>query len=55
MQRLQSKQEELTEEEEMKQQQRVAIMKDLRKQIRSNGSMDAKNPLVCRGAACERL
>ena len=43
LQRLQSKQEELTEEEEMKQQQRVAIMKDLIKKTRSEGSMDAKN------------
>ena len=42
--RLQSKQEELTEEEEMKQQQRMAIMKDLIKKIRSKGRMDAKNP-----------
>ena len=38
-----SKHEELTEEEEMKQQQRMAIMIDLRKKIRSKGSMDAKN------------
>ena len=43
MQRLQSKQEDLTEEEEMKQQQRMAIMKDLKKKIGSKGSMDAKN------------
>ena len=43
MQRLQSKQEELTEEEEMKQQQRMAVMKDLIKKIRSKGRMDAKN------------
>ena len=43
LQRLQSKQEELTEEEEMKQQQRKAIMKDVIKKIRSKGSMDAKN------------
>ena len=43
LQRLQSKQEELTEEEEMKQQQRMAIMNDLIKKVRSKGSMDAKN------------
>ena len=43
LQRLQSKQEELIEEEEMKQQQRMAIMKDLIQKIRSKGSMDAKN------------
>ena len=43
LQRLQSKQEEPTEEEEMKQQQRTAVMKDLIKTIRSKGSMDAKN------------
>ena len=43
LQRLQSKQEESTEEEEMKQQQNMMIMKDLIKQIRSEGSMDAKN------------
>ena len=39
MQRLQSKQEELTEEEDMKQQQRI----DLIWKIRSKGSMDAQN------------
>ena len=38
-----SKQEESTVEEEMKQQQRIAIMKDLMKKIRSEGTMDAKN------------
>ena len=43
LQRLQSNQEELTEEEEMKQQQRMAIMKDLIKKNRSKGRMDAKN------------
>ena len=42
LQRLQSKQEESTEEEEMKQQ-RMAIRKDLTKKIRSKGRMDAKN------------
>ena len=41
MQRLQIKQEESTEEEEMKQ--RLVIMKDLTKKIRSKGKMDAKN------------
>ena len=43
LQRLQSKQEKLTEEEEMKQQQSMAFMKDLMKKIRSNGRMDARN------------
>ena len=43
MQRLHSKQEELTEEEEMKQQQRMVIMKDLIRKIRSKGRMDAQN------------
>ena len=43
LQRLQSEQEEPTEEEEMKQQQRMAIMKDLIKKIRTKGSVDAKN------------
>ena len=43
LQRLQSKHEELTEEEEMKQQQRMAIMKELIKKSRSTGRMDAKN------------
>ena len=43
LQRLQIMQEELTEEEEMKPQQRITIMKDLIKIIRSKGSMDAKN------------
>ena len=43
MQRLQSKQEESTEEEEVKQQQRVAIVEGLTKKIRSRGRMDAKN------------
>ena len=38
---LQSKQE-VTEDEEMKQQ-RMAIMKDLIKKIRSNGSVDVQN------------
>ena len=36
-------QEELTEEEEMKQQQRMVIMKDLIKKIRSRVRMDAEN------------
>ena len=42
LQRLQSKPEELTEEEEMKQQ-RMMIMKDLMKKTRSKGRMDAEN------------
>ena len=40
--RLQSKQEESTEEQEMEQQQKMAIMKGLMKKIRSKGRMDAK-------------
>ena len=43
LQRRQSKQDELTEEEEMKQQQRMAIMKNLIKTIRSKGRMDVQN------------
>ena len=43
LQRLESKQEELEEGEEMKQQQRMRIMKDLTKKIRSKGRMDAEN------------
>ena len=43
LRRLQIKQEESTEEEEMTQQQRMAIMKDLIKKITSKGRMDAKN------------
>ena len=43
LQRLQSKQEESTEDEEMMQQQRMAVMKDLLKNIRSEGRMDVKN------------
>ena len=43
MQLQQSKQGELTEEEEMKQQQRMVIMKDLIRKIRSKGRMYAKN------------
>ena len=35
--------EDLTEGEEMKQQQRMVIMKDLKKKIRSKGRMDAKS------------
>ena len=37
LQRLQSKQEDLAEEEEMKQQQRMKIMQDLTEKIRSKG------------------
>ena len=55
MQRLQSKQEELTDEEEMKQQQRMAIVKDLTKKIK--GSMDAqkKKTLVGLGVAWRQI
>ena len=55
LQRLQSKQEELTEEEEMKQQQRMAIVKDLLKTIGSKRKHGCRKPLVGRGAACKRL
>ena len=50
-----AKQEESTVEEEMKQQQRMAIMKDLIKKNRSKGSTDATKSLVGRGVACDRL
>ena len=43
VQRLHCKQEESTEEDEMKQQQRMMIMKDLTRIIRSNGRMDAES------------
>ena len=43
LQRQQSKQEELTEEEETKHQQRMVIMKDLVRKTRSKGRVDAKN------------
>ena len=43
LQRLRSRQEDLTEGEEMKQQQRMMIMKDVTKRIRSKGRMDAEN------------
>ena len=43
LQRLQSRQDESAEEEEMKQQKRINFMKDLTKKIRSKGRMDAKN------------
>ena len=43
LQRQQSKQDQLTEGEEMKQQQRMNIMKDLTKKIRSKGRMDAES------------
>ena len=42
-QRLPSKQAESTEEEEMKQQQRMKIMKDLTRKIRSKGRMDGES------------
>ena len=45
LQRLQRKQEESTGEEEMKLQQRMMIMKDLTKNIRSKERMNAKNRL----------
>ena len=43
VQRLQSKQDESTEEEEMKQQQRMATVEDQIKKIRSKGRVDAEN------------
>ena len=43
LQRLQSKQEDPVEEEEMNQQQRIKIMEDLTKKIRSKGRMDAES------------
>ena len=43
LQRLQNKQEESTEGEEMKQQQRMKIMKDVIMKIRLKGRMDAEN------------
>ena len=43
LQRLQSKDDESAEEEEMKQQKRMKITKDLTWKIRSKGWMDAKN------------
>ena len=43
LQRLQGKQDELTEGEEMKQQQRMKITKGLTNKIRSRGRMDAEN------------
>ena len=43
LQRLQNKQEESAEEGEMKQQQRMKIVKDSRKKIRSKGRMDAES------------
>ena len=43
MQRLQSKREELAGEEEMKQQQKMKIMKNLTKKIRPKGRMDAES------------
>ena len=46
LQRLQSKQEESTEEEEMKQRQRMAIMKDLIWKIKSKGRMGRPKQMV---------
>ena len=43
LQRLQGKQEEPTEGEEMKQQQRMQIIQDLTRKIRSKGRMDAES------------
>ena len=43
LQRLQRRQEESAEEEEMTQQIKMKIMKDVTKKIRSKGRMDAKN------------
>ena len=43
LQRLQSKQEDSTEEEEMKRQQRMKVMKDMTRIIRSKESTDAEN------------
>ena len=57
MQRLQSKQEESTEAEEMKQQQRMAIMEDLIRKIRSKERMDAQSRwrvAEILAAACEK-
>ena len=42
LQHLQSKQEESTEEQEIKQQQRMVIMKDMIRKIRPKGRMDAQ-------------
>ena len=53
--RLQCDQEESTEEHEMKQQQRMAIMKDLIKKIRSKRKHGCQEPLVGLGVACEGL
>ena len=43
MQRQQRKQEELTEEEEMKHQEKLMILKDLMRKVRSKGRMDAES------------
>ena len=43
MQRLQSKHEDSIEEEEMKRHQRMKVMKDMTRKIRSKGRMDALN------------
>ena len=43
LQRLQSMHEDSTEKEEMRRQQRMKVMKDMTKKIRSKGRMDAEN------------
>ena len=43
LQRLQSKQEDLTEGEKIKRQERMKTMKDMTKKIRSKGRMDAES------------
>ena len=55
LQRLQSKQEELTEEEEMKQPQRMAIIERSDKENQIKRKHGCPKPLVGRGAACEGL
>ena len=55
LQRLQSKHEELTEEEVMTQQQRMAIMKDPIKKIRSKRKDGCQEPMVGLGVAGEGL
>ena len=55
LQRLQSKHEESTEEEELKHQQRMAITKDLIKKILSKRKHGCQEPMVGLGVACEGL
>ena len=57
LQRLQSMHEDLTEEEEMKRQRRMTIMKDITKKTRSRARMDAENRwwvAELLGADCEK-